>query len=161
MENRFLNLRSVKRICFIFCYEGESSEEDLGMIMKTLGSTGKEVSGIVVEGKKGLFANLPQELRNQGVIYVERTSVDWTGVLDRVVVEPVAGEDFDLLINFNRKGDFTLNLIMLYVNSKMRVGMMEDKEFPYTLTVAAQDGTAPGYIEFLDQTLHYLKTIGE
>ncbi len=168
VNRKFLNIRDVNFIGFIFGVSSVKDVEELHRIAAFLNGSGISYSGLVVEIKRGIFVKAGmgdgESIDNPiagvaGVTFIENDYINWVGVATSAKIDDFLKKEFDLFISFNGAGNFTLDYITRFVKAGFIAGMCNSRYNTCTLLLEGDGRTVLEPAQYLKQIFHYLNVI--
>ncbi len=177
-ENSFINLNDVASVGFVYGIGSAEAAEELLQVCRFFKSRGVQFRGLAVETAKDILekddkANGSQKENANAVMtrvgklgewkeldILTYRQLSWVGLPDERPVKAFFSQDYDLFINFNDNGNFTLDYIFAtYVESPMRVGMVNDDKLSYNIVMQGKEKEILPVLPYLEQIFHYLNLI--
>ncbi len=169
----FINLSNISSVGFVYDITSQDSITELLEIHNFLKKKGIPFKGLAVESVKNIFPRevaskgekprvaIPEELvRKQELSIVPFEKVSWLGAVEESVLREFFSVQSDLFISFNNTDSFTINHILLgYVKSPMRVGMVNSEQVPYSIVMEGKDKSLLPVLAYLNQIFYYLDVI--
>lgn len=172
-DSKFLNIKDISSVGFLFDINSAESVEKLQQVCAFFGKKKLEFRGLAIETAKNVFERevvekgsapkivVPQELELCGKIeIVPYEELSWIGVVKGEVAEEFFASKYDMAINLNPDGNFTLDhLFATYADSPVRAGMSNVRTMPYTIVLEGAGREILPVEEYLEQIFHYLGII--
>ncbi len=177
-EASFINLKDVASVGFVFGIGSAEAAAELLQVCNFLKKKGVQFRGLVVETAKDILKKDNQSTGSQKEsVEAAKTpagelgewkeldiltygQLSWVGLPDESLVKSFFLQDYDLFISFNHNGNFTLDYIFAtYVESPMRVGMVNDDKFSYNVVMQGKEKEILPVLPYLEQIFHYLNLI--
>ena len=145
-------------------------------IVASLRKAGKPFRGMVLETGSAFKDNAAREdfahiCHNYNVVFVDYRKFNAAGIPNE---QDFSGMDdvkafyqmqYDMFLNLNNSGSFTLDLLALGIDTKCLVGMANNPRMPYTMVmepskeVMEQSGKGFSFSRYIDALFNYMKTI--
>ena len=169
----FINLSNIASIGFVYDINSQESVKELLEIHNFLKKKGISFKGLAVESVKNILPRevaekgekprvaIPAELAEKSELsIVPFENVSWIGAVDESVLKEFFSQQSDLFISFNNTDSFTIDHILLgYVKSPMRVGMVNSELVPYSIVMEGKDKSVLPVLAYLNQIFYYLDVI--
>ncbi len=155
-DTSFINLKELSSVAFVFGVDSAEAVDELVEVCRYLKGKGLEFKGLAVETSKGILKKEDlKEWKELGAVAFEKLS--WIGIPDDSQIKDFFAGKYDLFVNFNPNGNFTLDYIFAnYATSPMRAGMANDERMPYNLVVQGKEKEILPVLQYLEQIFHYL-----
>lgn len=145
-------------------------------IVASLRKAGKPFRGMVLETGSAFKDDAAREefahnCNNHNVVFVDCTKFNAAGIPNEQVfsgmdeVKAFFQVQYDLFLNLNNSGSFTLDLLALAADTKCLAGMSNNPKMPYTLVMEPskgakeQSGEEFSFSRYIDALFNFLKTM--